>query len=137
MGRADKILPLGCQIMRLAQQVGKREPQIEGRLSEMNDLVIEQHQPSGVDQDVLGTVVAVHEAVAMPPSVRNQTVQKRRSAADLACGVGVIRFQPERLEKGLVLKNRQELGFSCRAAAVDAAKQRRELSDMFLFEVAI
>src|SRR5207247_5854359 len=108
-GRADKTSPLGTQIMGFAQQVGQRESQVEGRLSEMNDLVIEQHQPAGMDEDVLGTVVAVNQAISMLPGFLDQTVQKERSVADLACGVGVIRFEPERLEKGLILKNRQQL----------------------------
>src|SRR6266581_3934592 len=52
MGRPDKTPPLSLQIMGFAQQVRKREAQIESRLSEMNDLVIEKHQPVVLDEDV-------------------------------------------------------------------------------------
>src|SRR5438045_5255698 len=110
MGRADKTPSLGFQIMGLAQQVGKREPQVEGRHSEMNDLVIEQDQPTAMDENVLGTVVAVNEAISTPPGFLDQTVQKKGCVWDLACGVGVVRFKPERLEKGLIVKDWQQFG---------------------------
>src|SRR5262245_29764154 len=74
MGRADKTPPLRPQIMGFAQQVGQRKSQIESRLSEMNDLEIEQHQPVGMDEDVLGTVVAVNQAISMLPGFADQSV---------------------------------------------------------------
>src|SRR5688572_30395996 len=73
-GRADKTPSLSIQIMGFAQQVGERESQVESRLSEMNHLVIEQHHPAGMDEDVLGTVVAVNQAISMPPGVADQIV---------------------------------------------------------------
>jgi hypothetical protein len=74
MSRTDKTPPLSPQIMGFAQQVGKRESQIESRLSEMNDLEIEQHQPAGMDENVLRTVVAVNQAISMLPGFAHQAV---------------------------------------------------------------
>src|SRR6185503_365662 len=74
LGRADKTPPLGMQIMGFAQQVSQRKSEVECRLSEMNDLVIEQHHSAGMDQDVLGTVVAVNQAISMLPGFADETV---------------------------------------------------------------
>jgi len=48
----------------------------------------------------------------MLPGFADQAVQKRRCVAELACCVGVIGFKAERLEEGLILKERQEFVFA-------------------------
>src|SRR5206468_4333586 len=55
----------------------------------------------------------------------------------LACGVGVIGLKPERLEEGLILKERQEFVFVFRTAPVNVSKKRCELTDMLLVHVPI
>ena len=62
--------------MRLAEEVRQRKPQVKGRISNMNHFVIEQNQFVLVDERVLGTEIAVNQAVFMKQRFPGQRVQK-------------------------------------------------------------
>ena len=51
------------QVMSLAEQVGECEADVEGGVAEVDDFVVQEDQPVVVDEDVLGAVVAMDEAV--------------------------------------------------------------------------
>ena len=66
------------QVMRLAQQMRQREAEVERGVAEVDHLVVEQHQPAVVDEDVLRAVVAVHERE--PAAARCRRSGDRRTA---------------------------------------------------------
>jgi hypothetical protein len=84
--------------MRLAEQVSHREPDVEGRVPEMCDFVIEQHESVGMDQYVLRTEVSMNQAVAVRPRLINHLREKSLRRRHLLRGVKVVGLDAQRLE---------------------------------------
>ncbi len=59
--RLDERLAVRGYVMRFAEEVRERKAQIEAGIAPVDHLVVEQHQPPGVDEHILGAVVAVDE----------------------------------------------------------------------------
>ena len=65
-------------MMGLAQEMRHRKSEIETRVAEVDNLMIEQDQPPAVDEHVLGTEIAVHERVLTRVRVPDQRVVETR-----------------------------------------------------------
>ena len=60
---AGQAITFCWQMMRLAEEVRQRKPQVKTRISNVNDFVIEQDQFVLVDKRVFGTEITVDQAV--------------------------------------------------------------------------
>lgn len=109
-------------------EVGKGEAQVEGRLAEVvDDFVVEQHKPSFVDEDVLGTVVAVRQRVASEESFLDKCVEESGGCRNLPGGISVVRLQPERLEGGAISEDERRLLAALVTPAMDRSQEPSEL----------
>src|SRR5712671_3116439 len=60
-GRAEPFAIAG-NVMGFAEQMGESKANVEGRIAEMNDFVVEEDEFAFVDENIFGAVVAVDEA---------------------------------------------------------------------------
>ena len=61
MGKGRELGTMRREDMGFAQEVGHRETDIKGRITPMDDFVVEQDEAGIENQDVLGAVVAVNK----------------------------------------------------------------------------
>ena len=85
---------MGGQVVRLAEQVGHAEAEVESGIAEVDHLVVEQDQPAVVDQHVLGAEVAMDDRVLARIGVVDQGGVKGGRLRNLAGGVPVIGLDP-------------------------------------------
>ena len=114
----------------LAQEVRQGEAQVEGRVAEVDHLMIEQHQPPLIHQHVLRTVVAMHKRVAPGTGPVDQTGIKGGDIGNLRGGVGVIRLEPQRFKERAIGEGRLDLGAARGGGAVNRPEQTAELLDV-------
>ncbi len=93
------------QMMGLAEQVGEAEAQVEGRVAEVDHLMIQQHQSLMMNENVLGAVIAMHQGQAAGAGFFNQGMEEIGRRRNLAGGVAVVRLQPQRLQRPQVPVN--------------------------------
>src|SRR5690606_5228049 len=96
----------------------------------VDDLVVEQHEPPIMDQDILRAVVAMHQRFDVRAGFFDQIEQESTGCWRLPGGEAEIGFQAQALEKAAVVKDRLQLGPPERAVAMNGGKQGGELVDM-------
>jgi len=121
---------VGADVVRLAQEVGQPEAEIEPRIAPVDHLVVKQNQPPFVDQDVLRAVVAVDQGDGDRSRLCQQSLDEGRRRRHPARGVSVVRLQPQRLEEGAVGEDRLDLRPPLGRPAVDRPQQPGELVDV-------
>src|SRR4051794_18087332 len=114
-------------MMPFAQEVRQSEADIERGIAPVNDFVIEQNQSSVPDENVLGTVVAVHQRKAAATCVGDELIDERARGGDLIGGIRVIGLDAERLEEPAVVEYLAQWFFRFRRATVNRSEQSREL----------
>jgi len=92
-------------MVRFAQEVGEREAEIEGRVAEVDDFVIEQDEALAMDKDVLGAVIAMYKGEAGSKRVLDEHVQEMGSFGDLLDGVPIIGFYAQGDEERVVVED--------------------------------
>src|ERR1700722_1580698 len=110
-------------MMRFTQEMGQRETDIEGGISEMNHFVIEQNQFSVIDQRVLRAEIAVHKTIFVKQGFLCERVEKRAGIGYFVSSVKVIRFQAQALKVAGVCKRPGKFIFPIGGLAVNGAEQ--------------
>src|ERR671916_1001969 len=135
-GRIGEVFPYAGEVVCFAQEVCEGEAQVEGRVAEVDNLVVEQHEGAFADEDVLRAVVAVDQGVAPGASLLYERAKEIGGLRNLPGGVIVIRLQPQRLEERAV----PEGGFGLLSAlvtpAVDRPQEPPELLDVVVLQPA-
>src|ERR1700686_3059395 len=90
--------------MRLAKEVGQSKPDIEGRISKMNHLVVKENQFASKDKRILWTEVAVNQTLLTAQRLLRQCVEETGRRRGLLSRVEVVRLYPKVLEVSSVCK---------------------------------
>src|SRR4051794_10746356 len=90
------------QVMRLAQQVRHREADIEGWIAVVNHLVVEQDELVVVNEDVLRTVIAMHERDTPLTRLIDEPSHKLGRLGYLLRRKQVVRLQSQRFKEARV-----------------------------------
>ena len=123
-------------MVRFAQEMSERETQIESRVSEVNDFMVEQDQPVLVHENVFRAEIPVNQREASGQCFRDQSRQETRRLKIARGAEAIVRLQAQRLEKSPVGEKRSEFVLMLPRAAVDRAKQLAEVDDVSALESA-
>src|SRR5439155_10854750 len=88
--RIEKWLALREQVVRLAQEVRERKADVEGRVSPMKHLVIEQHETVWTYQNVLRAVITVDQRDTCGGGLGDQAGKKIRCRRMTRGGVAIV-----------------------------------------------
>ena len=118
--------------MGLAQEVGQRKTQVEGRVAKVDHFVIEQHQAAFMNEHILRTVIAMHQRDAAGQRLAYEGIQKSRGGRRLLRGIPVIRLQAQRFEERAVAERFHQTlqrWLRARPSASSLAELQRQLDE--------
>src|SRR5258706_1972604 len=130
----EETLAIAGDVMGFAQQMSEGKADVEGRIAEMNHLVVEQDQFALVDENIFGAVVAVDQAEAAGVSGLDDLVKRAGRLRELLGGVAVVGLDAQRFEEGAVFKKRVQVRPRGRFE-MDRADEAAELIEMVLDDV--
>ncbi len=107
---------------------------VEGRIAEVDYLVVEQDELALMNEDVLGAVIAVDEAESAGEGFFDELVEELTRSGNLLGGVAVIRLDAEGFEEGAVFEEGLEISAASRFG-MDRADEPAELVEMVLDDV--
>src|SRR5882724_5084947 len=114
-------------MMSLAEKMGQSKPNIERRIPEVNDLVIQQDQFAAIDKSVLWAEIAVNQAEFMAHGFLGQRPKKTGGCRSLLGGIKVIRLQAKAVEICCVCKRFANLWSGLRGLAVNGTQNEPKL----------
>ncbi len=99
---------------RRQQRERQEEREVEDRMAVVRDLGVQHPRAVGTEQDVLGRVVAVHEARARVAQLVDERLERRGEVGEPLHHDSVIRLQPQLGERLVVAERRGHLGVARR-----------------------
>src|ERR1041385_940005 len=122
--------PPFVQMMRFAEEVREAKPNVERRISKVNNLVVQENKFAPIDKSVLWTEVAVNQAQFVPQRLLGQCLQKTGRCGSVLGGVAVIRPQSQAVEIRSIGKRFAKFRPGFCGLAVDSSKKRTELLEV-------
>ena len=121
----------------LREEVCEREAQVERRVTQMRDFVVDQNQLFiRPHEDVLGAEIAVDEGFRDRVCFQAELVEERGGRGKLSRGVLVVRLEAKASEMALVPELGLELVQTLTAPEMDAREDLGESFDVGVLDVS-